>query len=115
MLIELQSSCLNLKIFYSCLFLPLGSAVQTELEFLRKRFMSAGVTERELRDINVELTRQKLQLELCLLRHDMCRLRLNLKRCFVDVMEAVCQELASGRLIEERRLGEMLAQLGGIR
>lgn len=92
-----------------------GSAVQTELEFLRKRFMSAGVTERELREINVELTRQKLQLELCLLRHDMCRLRLNLKRCFVDVMEAVCQELASGRLIEERRLGEMLAQLGGIR
>ena len=115
MLIELQSSCLNLKIFYSSLFLPLGSALQTELEFLRKRFMSAGVTERELREINVELSRQKLQLELFLLRHDMCRLRLNLKRCFVDVMEAVCQELASGRLKEERRLGEMLAQLGGIR
>ena len=77
--------------------------------------MSPGLTERELREINVELTRQKLQLELCLLRHDINRLRLNLKKCLIDVMEAVRKELASGRLIEERRLGEMLAQLGAIR
>ena len=93
----------------------LGTAVETELESLRKLFMSAGVTERELRDINVELSRQKLQLELCLLQHDIKRFGLNLKMCFYDDMEAARHELSSGRLINERRLGEMLGQLGAIR
>ena len=48
----------------------IGVSVQRELDFLRKRFMSQGVTERELRDIDVEFSRQNLQLELCLLRQD---------------------------------------------
>ena len=77
--------------------------------------MSAGVTERELRDINVELTRQKLQLELLLLKCDIRGFGINLKDKYTDAMEAARKELASGKLLPERRLGEMLGQLGAIR
>jgi len=89
--------------------------VQRELEYLRKRFTSQGVTERELRDINVEFSRQNLQLELCLLRHDVKNVGLNLKKKYLDVMSAVQSELSSGRLVEEERLDRMLQELGAIR
>ena len=89
--------------------------MQRELEYLRKRFTSQGVTERELRDINVEFSRQNLQLELCLLRHDVKNVGLNLKKKYLDVMSAVQSELSSGRLVEEERLDRMLQELGAIR
>jgi len=89
--------------------------VQRELEYLRKRFTSQGVTERELRDINVEFSRQNLRLELCLLRHDVKNVGLNLKRKYLDMMSAVQSELSSGRLVEEERLDRMLQELGDIR
>lgn len=96
-------------------FVRIGLSVQRELEYLRKRCMSQGVTERELRDINVEFSRQNLQLELCLLRHDVKNVGLNLKRNYLDMMSAVQNELSSGRLVKEERLDEMLQELGAIR
>ena len=93
----------------------IGLSVQRELEYLRKRFMSQGVTERELRDIDVEFSRQNLQLELCLLRHDVNKVGLNLKKKYLDTMSAVQNELSSGRLVEEERLDEMLQDLDAIR
>ena len=89
--------------------------MQKELEHLRKRLMSQGVTERELRDINVEFSRQNLRLELCLLRHDVKNVGLNLKRNYLDMMSAVQNKLSSGRLVEEERLDEMLHELDTIR
>lgn len=96
-------------------FVRIGLSVQRELEYLRKRCMSQGVTERELRDINVEFSRQNLQLELCLLRRDVKNVGLNLKRNYLDMMSAVQNELSSGRLVKEERLDEMLQELGAIR
>ena len=84
--------------------LSLASACKKELDFLRKRFTAAGVTERELREINVEITRQKLQFELLLLQYDVRKFGLNLKICYNDDMETVRSELCSGRLIPDRRL-----------
>ena len=89
--------------------------MQRDLEYLRKRFMSQGVTEREIRDINVEFSRVNLQLELCLLRHNVKSLGLNLKRIYLNVMSAVQDELSSGRLVKEERLDDMLRELGTIR
>ena len=89
--------------------------MQAELECLRKRFVSAGVTERELREINLELTRQRLKLELCLLRHDVKMVDLNLKTCYVVVMETASDELSSGKLIAEWKLDEMLKELDAVR
>ena len=89
--------------------------MQKELEHLRKRFMSQEVTERELRDINVEFSRQNLKLELCLLHHDVKNVGLNLKRKYLDVMSAVQIELSSGRLLEEESLERMLQELNAIR
>lgn len=77
--------------------------------------MSQGVTERELRDINVEFSRQNLQLELCLLRYDVKKVGPNLKKKYLDTMSAVQNELSSGRLVEEERLDVMLQDLGAIR
>jgi len=77
--------------------------------------MSQGVTERELRDINVEFSRQNLQLELCLLRHDVKNVGLNLKTKYLDMMSVVQNELSSGRPVEEERLDRMLQELGAIR
>lgn len=93
----------------------IGVSVQRELEYLRKRFMSQGVTETELRDINVEFSRQNLQLELCLLRHDVKKVGLNLKKKYLDTMSAVQNELSTGRLVEQERLDVMLQDLGAIR
>ena len=77
--------------------------------------MSQGVTEREIRDINVEFSRVNLQLELCLLRHNVKSLGLNLKRIYLNRMSSVQDELSSGRLVKEERLDEMLRELGTIR
>lgn len=77
--------------------------------------MSQGVTEREVRDIDVEFSRQNLLLELCLLRYDVKSLGLNLKSKFLNVMTAVQDALSSGRLVEEERLDELLGQLDTIR
>ena len=85
------------------------------MDFLRKRFTAAGVTERELREINVEITRQKLQFELLLLQYDVRKFGLNLKICYNDDMETVRSELSSGRLIPDRRLDQLLANLSAIR
>ena len=93
----------------------IGLSVQRELEYLRKRFMSQGVTERELRDIDLEFSRQNLQLELCLLRHDVKKVGLNLKQKYLDTMSAVQIELSSGRLVGEEKLDEMLQDLDAIR
>ena len=95
--------------------LSLASACKKELDFLRKRFTAAGVTERELREINVELTRQKLQFELLLLQYDVRKFGLNLKICYNDDMETVRSELSSGRSIPDRRLDQLLAKLSAIR
>ena len=89
--------------------------MQKELEYLRKRFMSQGVTERELRDINVGFSRQNLQLELCLLRYNAKSLGLNLKRNYLRNMTAIQDELSSGRVVKEGRLDMLLGQLGAIR
>ena len=89
--------------------------MQRELEYLRKRFMSQGVTERELRDINVEFSRQNLQLELCLLHYNAKSLGLNLKRNYLRNMTAIQDELSSGRVVKEGRLDMLLGELGAIR
>ena len=89
--------------------------MQRELEYLRNRFMSQGVTERELRDINVEFSRQNLQLELCLLRYNAKSLGLNLKRNYLRNMTAIQDELSSGRVVKEGRLDMLLGELGAIR
>ena len=99
--------------FYPAVFI--GLSVQRELEHLRKRVMSQGVTEREIRDLNVEFSRQNLKLELYLLHHDVKNVGLNLKRNYLDIMSAVQNKLSSGRLVEEERLDEMLRELNGIR
>lgn len=99
--------------FYPAVFI--GLSVQRELEHLRKRVMSQGVTERELRDLNVEFSRQNLKLELYLLHHDVKNVGLNLKRNYRDMMSAVQNKLSSGRLLGEDRLDEMLRELDGIR
>ena len=100
--------------FYSAVFIGL-SVQRGDLEHLRKRVMSQGVTERELRDLNVEFSRQNLKLELYLLHHDVTNVGLNLKRNYLDMMSAIQNKLSSGRLVEEERLDEMLRELDGIR
>ena len=90
-------------------------ALQKDLEYLRKRFMSQGVTERELHDISVEFIRQNLQLELCLLWHDARSLGLNLKRNYRKIMTSIQDELSSGRIVKEERLDMYLGKLGDIR
>ena len=97
------------------LFPWIAMAVQKDLEYLRKRFMSQGVTERELHDIRVEFSRQNLQLELCLLWHNARSLGLNLKRNYRKTMTSIQDELSSGRIVKEERLDMYLGKLGDIR
>ena len=89
--------------------------MQSELDNLRKRFMSFGVTERELRDINRELTRLNVDLVLNLLLHNIKRFGAKLKQCYIGVIDTISHEVSQGNLIQEGRLGEMLKQLGAIR
>lgn len=76
--------------------------------------MSESVTHRELQDIDVEFTRLNLQLELCLLHHDVKTLNLTLDTPFALVMGEVHDELSSGKLIEANRLDELLKKLAAI-
>lgn len=82
---------------------------------MKNRFMSKGVTERELRDIRVEFSRQNLQLELCLLRHNTTSLSMNVKRNYRETMTSIQDELSSGRVVKEERLDMLLGKLGAIR
>ena len=77
--------------------------------------MSEGVTERELRDVNLEFTRLNLQLQLCLLSHDVTSLNLTLDEPSTHVMRDVRDNLSSGKLIETKRLDELLEKLAAIR
>ena len=77
--------------------------------------MSELVTHRELQDIDVEFTRLNLQLELCLLHHDVKALNLTLDAPFAHVMREIRDELSSGKLIKANRLDELLNQLAEIR
>ena len=77
--------------------------------------MSELVTHRELQDIDVEFTRLNLQLELCLLHHDVKALNLTLDAPFAHVMREIRDELSSGKLIKANRLDELLKQLAEIR
>jgi len=85
------------------------------MDYLKKRFISDGVTHREFRDINLEFTRLNLQLELCLLECDVTRLNLTLDEFSRQVTRDVREELSSGKLIETEKLDEMLERLAAIR
>ena len=108
---KLQRPCMS----FLFLFPWIAMAVQKDLEYLRKRFMFQGVTERELHDIRVEFSRQNLQLELCLLWHNARSLGLNLKRNYRKTMTSIQDELSSGRIVKEERLDMYLGKLGDIR
>ena len=85
------------------------------MEYLKKRFMSEGVTHREVRDINLEFTRLNLQLELCLLRYSVISLNLTLDESSIQRMRDVREELSSGKLVETKKLDELLETLAAIR
>ena len=77
--------------------------------------MSDRVTQRELQDINTEFSRLDLQLEFCLLIHDVKSLKLELEELFRKVMTAVREELSSGKRIEGEKLDQLLKSLATIR
>ena len=103
--------------FYFVLFIGrrADTLIQEELDYLKKRLMSERVTERELRDVNLEFTRLNLQLEFCLLSHDVTSLNLTLDEPSTHVMRDVRDNLSSGKLIEAKRLDELLKKLAAIR
>ena len=92
-----------------------GCLLQEEFDHFKKRFMSELVTGKELRDINLEFTRLNLQLELCLLKHDVMRLKLTLDETSSHVMLEIRDDLSSGKLIEAEKLDERLEKLVEIR
>ena len=77
--------------------------------------MSDGVTQKELRDINTEFSRLNLQLELCLLSHDIKSLARELDEHSRQMMTAMHDELSSGKRIEDEKLDEMMNNLKDIR
>ena len=85
------------------------------MEYLKKRFVSERVTPREFRDINLEYIRLNLQLELCLLEHNVTSLNLTLDESSRQVIRDVRKELSSGELIETEKLDELLERLAAIR
>ena len=92
-----------------------GSFLQEEMQYLKKRFMSELVTQTELQDINLEFTRLNLQVELCLLKYDVTSLNVTLDESSGHVMRDVRNELSSGKLIETERLDELLEKIAAIR
>lgn len=92
-----------------------GLFVQGELDCMKKRSMSERVTQQELQDIDLEFTRLHLQLELCLLNHDVLTHHPALDTSSTDVMREVRDHLSSGKLIEAKRLDELLDKLSAIR
>jgi len=77
--------------------------------------MSEGVTQRVLQDIDLEFTRLNLQIELCLLNHDVIGLKLTLDAPSRQVMRDVRNELSSGKLVEDKRPDDLLENLAAIR
>jgi len=96
-------------------FLLNGDLVTQVLFFLRKRFMSDGVTQRELQDINTEFSRLNLQLELCSLSHEVKRLELELDESSRQMMTAAREQLSSGKRIDDERLDELTENTATIR
>jgi len=92
-----------------------GSFVQAELDYLKKRSMSQLVSQRELQDIDLEFSRLNLQLELCLLKYDLISQSLTLDAPSTQAMKDVRDELTSGKLIEAKRLDDLLEKLAAIR
>ena len=92
-----------------------GLFLQGEMEYMKKRFMSDQVTQREFQDVNLEFTRLNLQLELCLLEYDVTSLNLTLDESSRQVMRDVREKLSSLKLIETEKLDELLERLAAIR
>ena len=89
--------------------------LESGLTFLVKRFMSLNVTQRELHEISAEISRIKVQFELCLLSRDVRRLEMKLDEPSLQTMAEVRNKLSSGKRIEEEVLDEMLRSLANIR
>ena len=86
-----------------------------ELCYLQKRFMSDGVTQRELKDINTEFSRLNLQLELCLLSHDIKKLELELEESHRQTVTVLRERLSSSQCIEDEKLDEFMKDIENIR
>jgi len=89
--------------------------VEIELYFLERRFISSSVTQRELQDINTEFTRLNLQLEICLLNHDIKSLALEVDEPSSKVMTAVQEGLFSGKRIVDEELEKLMNNIATIR
>ena len=99
--------------FFFCSFLVCH--LESGLSFLVKRFMSVNVTQRELHDISAEISRIKVQFELCLLSCDIRSFETELDEPSLRTMTEVRNKLSSGKRIEEEILDEMLRSLANIR
>ena len=107
-------------LFFSFLFLivccsSLVCHLESDLSFLVKRFMSVNVTQRELHEISAEVSRIKVQFELCLLSRDIRSLETELGESSLQTMAEVRKKLSSGKRIEEEILDEMLRSLANVR
>ena len=89
--------------------------MKNELSYLEKRFMSFRVTHRELQDINTEFSRLNLQLEFCLLSHDVKSLELKLDESCEEMFTAVKEQLSSGKRIIDERLEKLMKNIETIR
>ena len=77
--------------------------------------MSDGEGQRELQDINTEFSRLNLQLELCLLTHDIKSLALELDEPSREMLTAVQKELSSGKRIADEELDKLMNNIATIR
>ena len=89
--------------------------MKNELSYLEKRFMFFRVTHRELQDINTEFSRLNLQLEFCLLSHDVKSLELKLDESCEEMFTAVKEQLSSGKRIIDERLEKLMKNIETIR
>ncbi|PFX21266.1 NFX1-type zinc finger-containing protein 1-like [Stylophora pistillata] len=90
-------------------------SLQEDLKYLKKRAISEEVTERELKDINLECTRVNLRSELYLLKDSLTSFNLTLEESHGQVLKNVCDELSTGKIIQVQRLDELLDMLSEIR
>ena len=77
--------------------------------------MSVNVTQRELQETSAEISRIKVQFELCLLSRDIRSLETELGESSLQTMAEVRKKLSSGKRIEEEILDEMLRSLANVR
>ncbi|XP_015758492.1 PREDICTED: NFX1-type zinc finger-containing protein 1-like isoform X3 [Acropora digitifera] len=89
--------------------------LESSMSFLVKRFMSVDVTQRELHEISAEISRIKVQFELCLLSRDIRSLETELGEPSLRTMTEVREKMSSGKRIKEEILNEMLRSLANIR